>query len=191
MVGSAPVLYAEAGVRVTPTWIGVEDVSHAVKNVVRLRRVRRARARSSWRALCAAMALLALLGLVAALRGALPFALAWAAFSVSTAFALLAAWHGFVAADGLAVEIGLADGTRFEAPASSERQLERLHAALAHALDWHGGTVVTAPPGLADGFTPGGGPVPGGGSAARDDPTPPGRSGQDVVRVVDRDGRVV
>ena len=139
-------LYAERGVRVTPSWIGVDDVSHAVRNVVRLRRVRRRRARGAWRALCVTMAALAGLGAAAAARGALPFALAWSAFASALCFALLAAWHGFVAGDVMAVEVGLEDGTSFEAPAADARQLERLHAALARALDWHGGTPVVAPP---------------------------------------------
>ena len=133
--------------RVTPTWVGVDDVSHAMRTVVRLRRVHRGRERGSWRALCAVTGLLAALALAATVRGSLPFALAWTAFAAALGCALAAAWHGFVAADAFAVEISLADGTSLEAPAADARQLERLHAALVHALDWHGGTFAGASPG--------------------------------------------
>lgn len=172
MSAPAPVLYAENGVRVTPSWIGVDDVSHAVRTVVRLRRLKRGRERVPWTTLCATMAVLALTALVAALRGALPFALAWSAFAAALGFALLAGWYAFVAADRLGVEIALADGTTFEAPARDARQLERLHAALCHALDWHGGTAVVPP------ATPSIAPAP-------------APSADQVVRVVDRDGSVV
>lgn len=202
----APVLYDEDGVRVTPSWIGVDDVSHAVKNVVRLRRVEHRRARGSWHALFWTLSGLALVSASLAVRGEVAFALAWGAFAASLALALLAAWHAFVAPDAFAVEIGLADGTRLEAPAGDRGQLERLHGALAHALDWHGGTPVGA---LVPGVAPmpsspsPGTPMPSGAARTSGPFETPSRrfssrrsssrrsSGEDVVRVVDQDGRVV
>ncbi len=192
---NGPVLYAEGTVRVTPSWIGVGDVSHAAKNVVRLRRVEHVRARGSWRALFWTMLLLAGLSASLAVRTNLAFALVWVPFSASTVFALVAAWHAFVAADAFGVEVGLADGTRFEAPAADRRQMERLHGALAHALDWHGGTPIAA-----SGAGPGSGRGAGTGAFAGVAAGPAGAarpargfdaSADDVVRVIDEHGRVI
>lgn len=178
--------------RVTPSWIGVGDTSHAVRTVVRLRRVRRARERASWRALWATMVALALAALLALVREDLPAPVAWGAFAVALAFGLVAGWYGFAAPDGLGVEIGLEGGQSVEAPAANEAQLARLHAALERALDWHGGTPMGAPaatyappPSAAPPRPP---PSPGPPDPASG---PSADSDRGVVRVVDRDGGVI
>ena len=195
--------------RVTPSWIEIDGTSHAVRTVVRLRRVHRARERASWRALCATLVALALVALAVLLREGLPFAIAWGAFAVALALALLAAWYGFVANDAWAVEIGLAGGESLEVTAGSAAQLERLHAALAGALDWHagthvaasGGAIAAAPAPLAASPAASGARTdaprdraspPATGTAAPPTPEPAsGPSDRRVVRVVDRQGRVV
>lgn len=132
------VLFDEDGARVTPSWLVVDDTSHAMRTIVKLRLVSINPPRNSWTALFYFSLPLIVLSGFGLEREYLPLFLAWALFVGSVLLCLTAARHAFVVPDRARLEVGFSDGSMLRVD-RGRAGLQRMHAALIHALDWHQG----------------------------------------------------
>ncbi|MEE9322242.1 MAG: DUF6232 family protein [Granulosicoccus sp.] len=136
------ILFSDEDIRVTPTWLQIEDSSHAVSHIVRLSLNKIEPPRITATAVFFVSLLLIVFSGLHLLRESLPVLVAWMALIASLVLMLFAAWHAFVATTIWKIEIGFQNAGTLVVARKDSASASQLHQAVARALDWHqGGSV--------------------------------------------------
>jgi len=136
------VLFSDDDIRVTPTWLQIENTSYAVKNIVRLSLNKTEPPRVAATVAFFMALLLIVFSALHLVRESLPVLVAWLALIASLVLMLYAAWHAFVVTTVWKIEIGFQNSDSLVVTREDRVSATRLHKAVVRALDWHrGGSV--------------------------------------------------
>lgn len=132
-------LFDDDEVRVTPTWLTLDDTSHAMHTVIRVRLAENAVPRGSWTLLFYVSLVLIVLAGFGTRQEAMPGWLGFVLLTASLAVGLAAAWFAFVARDVYRLDVVLNDGSSLRIHRAGKGYMTRLEKALRQAMVLHRG----------------------------------------------------